>query len=103
MKCQVIHLIKEIGGSELGGRTLNEGEVTLENMKNAQEAFCTGTATVISPIEHIGEKGGAGFDYQNMGPVTTKLRKILTDIQSEQQPDAYNWLRDPFEDSFWSV
>ena len=65
--------------------------------------FCTGTATVISPIEHVGEveKGGLSFDWAPMGPVTTELRRILTGIQMEKEEDVFDWLRDPFSDESW--
>eukprot|EP00392_Amoebophrya_sp_AT5.2_P008299 g8320.t1 len=100
----VMQLIEEIGDKELGGRKLYEGDVTLENIANAEEIFCTGTAAVISPISHVGESDPNSkhkYDFIPMGPVTTKLREILTGIQAERLPDTHNWLRDPFdEDAF---
>lgn len=104
-RATVIQLINELSDSELGGRRLYEGEVTLENMARAEEAFCTGTAAVITPIEHIGDpfgkSGVKGYNYTPMGPITTKLREILTSIQAEKVPDTHGWLRDPFSDEFW--
>ena len=78
---------------ELGGRTLYEGDVTREDFAKATEAFCTGTATVISPIEHISEPGapehGLNHDYDWQGPVLTRLKQTLVDIQGEKIPDQY--------------
>ncbi len=77
--------------------------MTLDNLARAEEAFCTGTATVISPIEHIGENVEGSphkYDYKPMGPITSKLREILTGIQAEKLPDTYGWLRDPFTEEF---
>lgn len=53
----ICQLIKDLGQTDLGGRTLVEGTVTLDDMEKAEEAFCCGTATVITPIEYIAEHG----------------------------------------------
>ena len=96
-------MIERFSDAHLGGRKLVVGDVTLENFARAEEAFCTGTATVISPIEHVSDPtadGKVSFDWAPMGPVTTELRRILTGIQAETEEDVFNWLKDPFSDAF---
>jgi len=102
-RASIIHLVKELSESKLGGRKMVEGPVTQENFANAQEVFCTGTATVLSPIRHVGEADPDSefrYDYVPMGPVSTVLRNTLTGIQMETLDDPYGWMRDPFSDDF---
>ncbi|CAD7952753.1 unnamed protein product [Amoebophrya sp. A25] len=100
-RASILQLLRDLPPEELGGRTLYEGDLTMENFAKAEEAFCTGTATVVSPISHIGETGGSpnAWDYKPMGPVTKRLREIVTGIQDESYPDVYGWLRDPFDEA----
>merc|ERR1712032_1204509 len=53
----VLQLARDLSAKgELGGRTVSEQDVVQDDFESATEAFCTGTATVISPIEHISKK-----------------------------------------------
>ncbi|MFV0292224.1 MAG: branched-chain amino acid aminotransferase [Paracoccus sp. (in: a-proteobacteria)] len=58
------------------------------------EVFACGTAAVVAPI---GQLKGAGYDLEigdgGMGPVTTRLRKALTDIQFGRTADPHGWMR----------
>ncbi len=57
------------------------------------EVFACGTAVVISPVSGVkhneGEVRIAGGEP---GPVTTKLRTLLTDIQRGTAPDTHSWM-----------
>jgi branched-chain amino acid aminotransferase len=57
------------------------------------EAFACGTAAVITPIGHVRYSGGA-FDVADgeIGPVTTRLREALLDIQCGRAPDDHDWM-----------
>lgn len=101
-RASILQLARDLsasGDSDLNGRTVVEQDVTQEDFAYAQEAFCTGTATVISPIEHISIKNDPNFsyDYDYQGPVLTKLKSTLVDIQSENKEDTYGWVRNPFD------
>ena len=58
----------------------------------ADEAFCTGTAAVLSPIGSMQWKGKRFvFGEGAVGPVTTMLFDELDGIQTGRLPDAYGW------------
>ncbi|GAA5171692.1 branched-chain amino acid aminotransferase [Pseudonocardia eucalypti] len=57
------------------------------------EVFGSGTAVVISPIGRVKHPGGeARIGDGEPGPVTTRLRKLLTDIQRGAAPDTHHWM-----------
>ena len=72
---------------------VQETDLTLTEMLNADEVFCTGTAVVVTPIgkiftdnsEHIIKDG-------EMGSITENLRKIILNIQSETENDDFGWI-----------
>lgn len=58
----------------------------------ADEAFCSGTAAVLSPIGSMQWKGRRFvFGDGAVGPVTTRLFDELDGIQTGRLPDAYGW------------
>jgi branched-chain amino acid aminotransferase len=95
--CQLVR-----DGHTPDGRPLEEGDVSLEDLQNAEEVFCCGTATVMTPIQHIGDTedgGSVSCDYQPMGPVTTQLYNTLTGIMSGKIEDKHGWIRDVYDDT----
>jgi branched-chain amino acid aminotransferase len=62
---------------------------------NADEAFCCGTAAVISPIGSI-TQGDSKKVYGDGSPgkVTTELYDALTGIQNETADDIFGWLHE---------
>ena len=60
----------------------------------ADEAFCCGTAAVISPIGSItlGDKTATYADGSTPGDVTQKLYDVLTSIQNETGEDIFGWV-----------
>lgn len=59
----------------------------------ADEAFCCGTAAVISPIASITHNGVKSvYGDGKPGPVTTELYTLLTGIQNETEEDVFGWL-----------
>ena len=59
-----------------------------------QEAFACGTAAMVTPIGQIRSRDGAFrmADAENAGPVTTRLRAALQDIQAGRTPDRHGWI-----------
>ena len=75
------------------GYDVVEGKVSAAFAMAADEAFCCGTAAVISPIgsiTHDGDKTVYG-DGQP-GAVTVELYDALTGIQNETEEDVFGWL-----------
>jgi branched-chain amino acid aminotransferase len=57
------------------------------------EVFGSGTAVVISPIGAVKHAGGSvPIGDGQPGPVTTRLRKLFTDIQRGIAPDSHHWM-----------
>ena len=75
------------------GIDVQETDLPLDEILDADEVFCTGTAVVVTPIgkictdksEHIIKDG-------EMGSITEKLRKIILNIQSESENDDFGWI-----------
>ena len=56
------------------------------------EAFACGTAAVVTPIGSVKEADGAfTIGGQCTGPLTSRLRAALVDIQRGSAPDPYGW------------
>ena len=77
------------------GYEVIETKVSAEFAMEADEAFCCGTAAVISPIGSItkGEEK-ATYGDQKPGPITEKLYNHLVGIQNEIEEDVFGWLHE---------
>lgn len=84
-----IHLARSMGYEVI------ETKVSAEFAMSADEAFCCGTAAVISPIGSIthGEKKCV-YGEGEPGPITQRLYNSLTDIQKEVAEDTFAWLHE---------
>jgi len=76
------------------GHEVREERVDVDMALDADEAFCAGTAAVISPIGSI-EHGDKIAHYCNgeVGPITRKLYDALVDIQLKRADDRHGWIR----------
>jgi len=84
----VITLAKDIIGLEV-----LETNVTLTELYDADEVFCTGTAVVVTPVGSItGLDGKHKIADGKMGQLTSKLRQLLTGIQRGDVSDEFGWL-----------
>ena len=84
----IIALAKEKLGLEM-----LETDVTLTELYDADEVFCTGTAVVVTPVGSItGLDGKHRIADEKMGRLTFKLKEMLTGIQHENIPDEFGWL-----------
>lgn len=84
----VIRIAKELMGLEV-----IEGDLTINELINANEVFCTGTAVVVTPIGFVTKSGvkhtvGSG----EFGAITLELRKTLLGIQREEIDDTFGWV-----------
>src|SRR5689334_15049381 len=58
------------------------------------EVFGCGTAAVVTPIGRVRHHGGeAVMGDGQPGPVSLRLRAMLTDIQRGTAPDTHSWMR----------
>ena len=61
------------------------------------EVFGCGTAAVITPIGGVKHAGGdVRIGDGEPGPVSLRLRSLLTDIQRGTAPDTHSWMRTLF-------
>ena len=77
------------------GFTMQERDIPWEEIHDADELFCTGTATVITPIVSVSYNGetttvGSG----EPGSATCRLYDELTQILLGQKPDKYSWIHE---------
>ena len=82
---------------ELGrmrGYSVEEADLSIDELLQADEVFTTGTAVVISPVGHIA-CGGKKRDYKGgQGDVAKEMYKALTDIQLARTEDPFGWVVD---------
>ena len=75
------------------GYEVIEQKVSTELAMSADEAFCCGTAAVISPIGSI-THGETERVYQNraVGKITRELYDTLVGINTETEEDTFGWM-----------
>lgn len=74
------------------GFTIEERNVSIEEVMEADECFCTGTAVVVAPVGSVTYKGKKAL-FQNgaVGPVAQAMYDELTGIQQGRLPDERGW------------
>jgi len=84
----VCHIAKE-----LMGLTIEQTDVTIDEVLDADEVFCSGTAVVVTPVGKITYKDVTTEICGNlMGPITEKIRNTILAIQREEMNDPFGWL-----------
>ncbi|PKU80799.1 Branched-chain-amino-acid aminotransferase 3, chloroplastic [Dendrobium catenatum] len=83
--------LEEASSCNIFIRKVDERLVSVEDLTDADEVFCTGTAVVVAPVNSITYKGQR-YKY-NCGEdaVSRKLYKSLTDIQMGIAEDKKGW------------
>ena len=77
------------------GYKVFEKRISIDFAMQADEAFCTGTAAVVSPISSIVmEERIAIFNKGKVGPISTRLYQDLTAIQEQRADDPFGWVRE---------
>ena len=68
---------------------VNINPLTLDDLRSADEAFFTGTASEVTPIRELdGHPIGAG----KPGPITTRLSELYFDLIKGKRPEYRHWL-----------
>lgn len=93
-------------GKEDVSVTASSRTVTVSELRNATEVFCTGTAAELVPIRRLAtapENGEEAFEVKYEtgntlpgGPVTSALLKLLRESMVGKRQKFQDWLRDPF-------
>lgn len=98
--------MSESTGQDNADVTISSRDVTVAEIRNATEAFCTGTAAEVVPIARLAT--GEGEDPFEMifehgqslpgGPITSAILKLLREIMvgDRSSKGTEGWLRDPF-------
>lgn len=85
--------------------TVSSRDVTVGEVKDATEAFCTGTAAEVVPIARLATGTGeeefeAVFEHgqTEAGPITAAILKMLREVMvgDRASKGTEGWLRDPF-------
>ena len=72
---------------------IRQRNVTVNELVNADEVFCTGTAVVVTPVGMVTTHlRSHTINNCEMGPVTRQLRETLLGIQQETQDDLFDWV-----------
>ncbi len=88
-RASIIQLAREVLGLEV-----LEVQLPLETVLEADECFCTGTATVVTPIGSITFRGKEKVYNQYItGPRTKQLYELITRIH-RGEIDPFQWLVD---------
>lgn len=92
-RLSLLQLAKEMGYETDERRiTIDEWELALKEGRMT-EAFACGTAAVITPIGLAKSKHGEWLiNKGEVGPVTTKLREGLLNLQHGLAPDTHGWM-----------
>ncbi|MEI8121400.1 MAG: branched-chain amino acid aminotransferase [bacterium] len=84
--------VLQIAG-EMMGLEVVEKHVSVQEALSADEVFCTGTATVVSPVGSITDEGKETvFNDFQVGPYTQALYDHLTRIQLCEEEDRFGWV-----------
>jgi branched-chain amino acid aminotransferase len=75
------------------GMEVLEMNISVEDALSADEAFCTGTAAVISPIGTlVADDREVNYQKGEVGHVTKKIYDLLTGIQNGEVKDEWGWV-----------
>ncbi len=77
------------------GIEVEERDISYKELfdESCTEAFCSGTAAVITPIASVSLEGKEKiFNNKAPGEITTKLYEILTGIQRLEIEDEFRWI-----------
>ena len=75
------------------GIKVEETDIHLDELLEADEVFCTGTAVVVAPVGKVTYQNKVHhFSGGNIGPITNKCKETLTSIQREEITDPFGWI-----------
>ena len=88
-----LNSVLELAKKKLGIKTM-QTDISYKRLfdESCTEAFCTGTAAVITPIGSITwQEKKRVFNNHEPGEITQKLYKLLTGIQKREIVDEFGW------------
>ena len=75
------------------GIKVEETDILLDELLEADEVFCTGTAVVVAPVGMVTYQNKVHhFSGGSIGPITNKCKETLTSIQREEITDPFGWV-----------
>ena len=75
------------------GIKVEETDIHLDELLEADEVFCTGTAVVVAPVGKVTYQNKVHhFSGGSIGPITNKCKDTLTSIQREEITDPFGWV-----------
>ena len=75
------------------GIKVEETDIHLDELLEADEVFCTGTAVVVAPVGKVTYQNKVHhFSDGSIGPITNKCKETLTSIQREEITDPFGWV-----------
>ena len=75
------------------GIKVEETDIHLDELLEADEVFCTGTAVVVAPVGKVTYQNKVHhFSGGSIGPITNKCKETLTSIQREEITDPFGWV-----------
>mgnify|MGYP001253325538 FL=1 len=75
------------------GIKVEETDIYLDELLDADEVFCTGTAVVVAPVGKVTYQNKVHhFSDGNIGSITNKCKETLTSIQREEITDPFGWV-----------
>ena len=75
------------------GIKVEETDIQLDELLEADEVFCTGTAVVVAPVGKVTYQNKVHhFSGNSIGPITNKCKETLTSIQREEIADPFGWV-----------
>ena len=83
-------LIKKLGLSDS-----SELDAGIEEVMEAREAWCTGTAAVITPVGSVTYKGRK-HSFDTSSPLSRKIYDNFQAIMNGTIPDKHGWLVNPW-------
>lgn len=97
-------MAESTSGNNANTVTAVERDVTVADLEDATEAFCTGTAAELVPIARLATgEGEEEFEVNfphgktSTGPVTAKLLDLLRKVMYGELVVEEDWLRDPYD------
>ena len=77
---------------------VEETDINIKELVEADEVFCTGTAVVVAPVGKITYKDTVHEINQNQpGPIASECKNLLTAIQRQEIKDPFGWIEPVIE------
>ena len=80
--------------SELLKLKVFETNVTINELIEADDVFCTGTAVVVTPVGKVTYNNQVHeINKKQLGPIAGKCKELLSAIQRQEIDDPFGWIK----------